>query len=213
MNYIYDILVNFNDTAYEFYDWNVEDEIDHIRKIALFRISSQAFMDLYHNRIILDNNLMGKIKNRCEVFNNKSVEYIPYACLFSSGTEVLGIEFNSSGKSIAKTKLLVDENSEVLEVVTRISETPIQYEIVSQEYHNDFKTRKEEEIEKYIHSEIRKLSKNNVEKLKYLYYECFNEKEENKEKVLKGLKEGLKTEWDRIYPQVYNFFKLTGVRK
>ena len=38
MNYIYDILLNFNDMLYDFYDWNVKDNILHIRKIPLIQI-------------------------------------------------------------------------------------------------------------------------------------------------------------------------------
>jgi len=33
MTYIYDILLNFKDDLYEFYDWNKTDNIIHIRKI------------------------------------------------------------------------------------------------------------------------------------------------------------------------------------
>ena len=35
MNYIYDILINFNENLYDFYDWNLNDQIDHIRKIPV----------------------------------------------------------------------------------------------------------------------------------------------------------------------------------
>ena len=33
MNYIYDILLNFKNKLYDFYDWNINDDITHIRKI------------------------------------------------------------------------------------------------------------------------------------------------------------------------------------
>ena len=47
MNYIYDILVNFKETLYDFYEWNKNDNITHIRKIPLFRINDIFFKDFY----------------------------------------------------------------------------------------------------------------------------------------------------------------------
>ena len=34
MNYIYDILLNFKEDLYDFFDWNYSDDIEHIRKMA-----------------------------------------------------------------------------------------------------------------------------------------------------------------------------------
>ena len=41
MNYIYDLLLNFNENIYEFYDWNKTDNIKHIKKIPIFKIDSK----------------------------------------------------------------------------------------------------------------------------------------------------------------------------
>ena len=43
MNYIYDILLNFQKEFYDFYEWNPDDEIIHIRKIPLFYINNNDF--------------------------------------------------------------------------------------------------------------------------------------------------------------------------
>ena len=40
MTYIYDILLNFKDELIEFYDWNKNDNIIHIRKIPLLKITA-----------------------------------------------------------------------------------------------------------------------------------------------------------------------------
>ena len=46
---------------------------------------------------------------------------------------------------------------------------------------------KEIEIETYVKKEIRNLKKeNNINKLSYLYYECFNKKETNKDKMIEN---------------------------
>ena len=37
MKYIYDIVLNFNEEFFEFYDWNLNDEITHIKKIPIIK--------------------------------------------------------------------------------------------------------------------------------------------------------------------------------
>lgn len=213
MNYIYDILVNFCERPYEFYDWNLDDEIEHIRKIPLFKVSNLALKELKGYQFSIEETLMEKLKYKAEVFERKGVEQIPYACLFSDGMEVVGIEFNNQGVSIAKTKLLIDEEMEVLEVANRLQETDIKYSLIKEEVMEHFKTRKEEEISKYINQELELLEKKQVEKLQYLYYECFNKKENNISKIMKIVKDELSNNFNLIYPQVYEFFKLTDVKK
>ena len=41
MIFIYDILVNFNDKLYDFYEWSENDLIEHIRKIPLIKVKKK----------------------------------------------------------------------------------------------------------------------------------------------------------------------------
>ena len=38
MNYTYDILANFNETYYEFYEWNNKDELTHIKRLPIIKV-------------------------------------------------------------------------------------------------------------------------------------------------------------------------------
>ena len=53
MNYIYDVVLNFQDDLIEFYEWSSEDTIDHIKRIPIFRISSQNLNDLINKNIVI----------------------------------------------------------------------------------------------------------------------------------------------------------------
>ena len=55
MNYIYDILVNFNDgdRLIEFFEWNETDLFEHIKKIPIYRISSKQMQEICNNKICL----------------------------------------------------------------------------------------------------------------------------------------------------------------
>ena len=53
MNYVYDVLLNFNKELYEYYDWNLSDVIIHIRKILLFKVDNKVFNDLKKGNILV----------------------------------------------------------------------------------------------------------------------------------------------------------------
>ena len=214
MNYIYDILINFNEKLYNFYEWDINDEIIHIRKIPLFKIDSKSLFDIKNNKVRMSDDILVRIKDKTEVFTNKNIKNLEYTCLLSDGAEVIGVEFNNEGLSVSKSKLLVDEDYEVVEVCERVNESKINYEILIPECIDEFKTRKESEIDVYIRNEIKRLIQdNNIEKLKYLYYECFNDKANNKGKIINEINLELKKNWHNIAEKLYNFFKLTSINK
>ena len=43
MNYIYDIVLNFNKEYYSFYEWNRKDNIINVKKIPLFLVDNECF--------------------------------------------------------------------------------------------------------------------------------------------------------------------------
>ena len=42
MNYIYDVYLNLNDTLYDFFDWNKNDKLMHIKKIPIIMVSNDV---------------------------------------------------------------------------------------------------------------------------------------------------------------------------
>ena len=212
MNYIYDILINFNENLYDFYDWNLNDQIDHIRKIPVFKTDSEFLYNLKKNDIILNKDFLNKIYNKTEIFTMKSIKTLNYACLFCDGMEVVVI-YILNGKML-KSKLLIDEEEEVVEFSERLKEENITYEIIKENDIIKYKTRKEIEIETYVKKEIRNLKKeNNINKLSYLYYECFNKKETNKDKMIENFDYYLEKDFDFLMNKLYKFFKLLQFNK
>ena len=94
MNYIYDLLLNFNEKIYDFYDWNKTDNIRHIKKIPIFKISSSKMKIIKNNKIYFDKTFLDKIYKKTEEFTIKKNRYINYACLFTDGLEVIGIKYD-----------------------------------------------------------------------------------------------------------------------
>lgn len=214
MNYIYDILLNFNRQLYDFFEWDINDNIVHIRKIPLYKVNTKFLLKIRDNRIKFEQEFLDKIKNKTEVFTNKDVEFLEYAFLLTDGSSVLAIKCNQNGESIGKSMLLVDEDMEVLDVSKKIKETEISFEIMVEERYVPLKTRKEQKMEKYVKDELYKSGKQKAnEKLEYLYFECFGKNECSVETILKQFQLQMKKGNYSMIRKLYDFFKLTSVQK
>lgn len=208
MIYIYDILLNFKDELYDFYDWNKNDNIIHIRKIPLIKIKEKALVNIKNNNVKFDEETLNQIKDKTEIFTPKISKKIEYMTLLSDGNYVIGLQIE--GKKIKKSSLLIDEELDILEDVNNLDFMNINYKIINKGINNELKTRKQRETEKFIKKGINKI-KNDEEKLKYLYYECFDKKEENKEKILHKMLNNINNL--DVNKKIYNFLKLIEVYK
>lgn len=174
MNYIYDIILNFNEQIYDFYEWNKSDNLTHIRKTPLIRVNSKDLYNIENNFVKFSEDLFSRIKSKTEIFSGRTIKNID-SCIFSDGSSVIAVKFKNDKYYFSK--LIIEEELEVIEVTTRMKEMNIEYEIIKKRS-NSLKTRKELEIENYVKRELNKLEKNNEEeKLKYLFFECFGKKE------------------------------------
>lgn len=184
MNYIYDILLNFNDILYDFYDWNINDNILHIRKIPLIQISKKQLNDIKENEVEFDIEFLEKIKNKTEYFVGRNIKILKNACLFTDGMDVIALNIEKHSKC---SSLLIEEELDILEDI-RYRKQEIKYNIIKKRNSLGLKTRKQYEKEKMVLKSLKELkNENNLSKMKYIYYECFNEKENNSEIILKKL--------------------------
>lgn len=200
MNYIYDILLNFHDKLYEFYDWNVDDNIINIRKIPIFLIPHKNLNDIKENEIIFDKSFLEQVKNKTEIFIGRNIKNIKYAFLLTDGFDIIAIKI---GKKINYSSLQIEDELDILEDIN-LKEKEINYYVMSKK-RNILKTRKQIEKENKIINKLKELKKeNNYSKISYLYYECFNEKEKNIDKILNKLNSSL--EDPDIFVKLDDFF-------
>ncbi len=214
MNYIYDILLNFNRQLYDFFEWDINDNIIHIRKIPLYKVGTKLLLTIRDNRIKFEQEFLDKVKNKTEVFTNKDVDFLEYAFLLTDGSSVLALKCNQNGESIGKSMLLVDEDMEVLDVSKKIKEFEFSIEVIAEEKYIPLKTRKEQKMEKYVKDELYKSRKQNAnEKLEYLYFECFGKNEHSIDTILNQFYSQMKRGNYNMLQKLYDFFKLTSVQK
>lgn len=208
MNYVYDILLNFHEKFYDFYDWNVRDLIDHMRKIPIFKISKNVLDDFLNYDIQIENTFLDKIQDKTELFFGRKIKNISYAFLLTDGKKVVGFKLKDSKLLISD--LLLDEEEVALEMVPLLNETKILYSKKNVFHKQNLNTRKEMDLEKKLKQALIYLKNEpNIERLKYIYYECFNQKEEKKEKIIKDLEKKLNEDFTNFSKKLYDLLKLT----
>lgn len=205
MNYIYDIYLNLNETLYDFFDWNKNDKLLHVKKIPIIKVNEETLKDLLSNEIYINEKLLLNIYNKTEIWNINSK--INYCALFSDNNTILAIEFDNKGKSIKKSFLFIDEELEVLEILSKINEKLIDYKILKKD-NNILKTRKQIKEEEFINNELKNMEDS---KLKYIYFECFGKLEKNKKVIKEKLNKISKN--SKIYKNLYDILKLTSTTK
>ena len=198
MNYIYDIFLNFNNYLYDIYEWNKSDNIIHVRKIPLFRVDSKTMSDFINNKIELPLDFLSKIYNKTELFlKNKNIDY---SLLISDGNDVIAFYNNKY------SRLLIEEEREVLEYANAIKCINIDYKIIKNNKKVVFKTRSEIKIKNYINKRIKDLIINkDYDKLNFLYLDCFNENIDNVDKLFIYK---LNKNWDKTYLKLYQLLRL-----
>ena len=157
MSYVYDIFLNFQKEFYDFYDWNSNDEIIHIKKIPIIKINNKDF-NIFRNSIVkFSKNFMCKIYNKTEKFSKSKVYNLEYAFLVSNGMETMGLRLNKKGLNTYKSSLLLDEDEDISDMISDLDNSSIDYKIIKNYKEDCFKTRKEKEIQKVIINKLNSL--------------------------------------------------------
>lgn len=197
MNFIYDIVLNFNKNYYNFFEWNKKDNITNIKKIPLFLVDKDTYEIMKYDNVTVDSNFIEVIRDKTFTFSR--VKLGP-SCLITNGKEVLGLLFKENGMLIKRSSLLLDEEDEVIDEA--IDNDIYKIEIIKHhklkhENVNRIEKEKKEFLIKYINKEKSDIN------LKYLYYDYF-EKEENNINVIKNnLIKEIKDNWNRKFDNFY----------
>lgn len=188
MVYIYDIILNFNDELIEFFEWEDNDNIKYIKKLPLIRVEDSLIKDILENDILFADDFLEQIKNKTIYYDSKRDNY-PVIVL-SNQDIVIAVLLKENDYKYSR--LLLDEEYEVLNIADKLSVTKVDYTVKGKKILNSNLTRKERKIRGILLNEIDYLyNSNKLDKLNYYYYEYFNEINNNKEEVYKRLKNSL----------------------
>ena len=198
MNFIYDIVLNFNKEYYNFFEWNKKDNIINVKKIPLFMVSNSIFNNMKYDIVKVSSDFINMIKDKTYIYSKKDSII---SCLISNGKEVIGIMFDTEGNVIKRSSLLLDEEEEVLDEV--YDENVFNIDIVSVKKRkisniNRMQKDKSNYLLKYIKKE------NNTLNLKYLYYDYFEEEEEDIVKIKDRLNYEITNNYNKKLSKLYD---------
>ncbi len=210
MNYYYDVILNWNDNiGYEFYEWNDTDYLELIKKIPLIRVSHKLFMDVLTNNIEVDPNFLNEIKDKTFLSSKSIIKRISYACLITDNKNVYALEFNELGHIISRSKLLIDDELNVLEASYNLKENNFNYQVLEPIPLN-YGLRQIKEVINLISLELQNLYENKeTAKLKYLYYEYKQEKIDDIEIIYQKIHSALTKEFNPELLKLYYIIKLS----
>ena len=187
MEYIYDIVLNFQKTYYDFYEWNRADKIINIKKIPIYKIDVNDYLNIKKNEVTINRDTLTK-KNK--IF------------LLTSGVEIIGILIDDNGKVLKKSSLIFEESDDILEDKDEIESINIIYTI-DKVNEIELYGRVKSEQKKYIDNYLNNLDKIKDEYLfKYIYYDIFNDEEKNINTIYKKLLALSKNDISKIYTSI-----------
>ena len=186
---VYDILVNFKKNAYEFYEWDKKDDIKNIKAIPVIKVDNKTLLDFTKYSLVVDNDFLKKIENKTEIYAGKITKSIKHACILYNEITSLALVFDDTGKVIGKSKLLFDEEIDLIESNQDKKIEKIEYKIIKKDFYNNMLTRKENYEVMLILKYLDNIFENKKEdEINYLFYECFNKKENDYMKSYLNLK-------------------------
>ena len=198
MNYIYDIVLNFQDNYYQFFEWNRNDKIKNISRIAVYRVSNQDLIDLTYNQIIIDEPFLTELKE----VNKK---YKKIMCLISNENQTIGLLFDQNGTLLKRSSLLFEEETEVNIFSKNLPLTKINYQKnikVEPNYNLRIEIEKKDTLVQYI-----KQTKD-ILTLKYLYYEYFKEECDNYQQIKSSLLNIMEEDWNKQKNNLYQIIHI-----
>lgn len=207
MKYIYDLLLNFQDSerVFEFFEWSDEDSLEQVKRVPLFRISSFDMNSFLSSKVKVDSNFIKQIYKKSFFYNKKKFT----GCLFCDLKRVVAIEFAHDGNVLARSSLLIDEEYDVIVCARKLKLFKVCYQVLENNSLS-FYTRKEEECRKYLLSEIKFLyDEKNVLKFNYLYEELFGIENNTFSERYKKMLDKITLSFDSSCFNLYDIVKLS----
>lgn len=198
MNYIYDIVLNFQDNYYQYFEWSKSDKIKNISKISVYHVEDKDLNNLKYNQIKLNNPFLAQIKE-----DNK--KYKKIMCLVSNKKQAIGLLIDKDGTILKRSSLLFEEEDEVNNYCKTLPIIKVNY-LENKKVLKKNTLRIELERKDNIINYISKL--NDISILKYLYYEYYKKECDNIEIIKISLLKELNKEWNIKQNNLYQLIKL-----
>ena len=169
------IKLNFLTSYVMFYDWLKSDDIKEYSNVSIYRVNNEAINDFMEYNIVL--------RDEISIINKPAI--------FTDTYNSLAIIFDKNGNSVYKSSLLLEDEININEDAINLKLSSFNYDKVSKNGKDD-EIRLIAHIKSTILNELEIIDKEeNSSKLEYFYYELFNKKGVNYNKMINQIKEEL----------------------
>ena len=205
---IEDIMLNFNDYLYEFYEWNKNDQIIHIKNTCAIKVNDQIIDDFIKSKVKVDSVFLDVIKDKTEVYTYTSSYKLNYIVILYNDDIAVAFKFDSNGICTGKSRLLYDEEDEIIKK-SKSNKVSIKYEVLNKINTNIYTTRYERKLINYLSKYFDDLyNEKKYDAIKYYYLECFNNDYKSYDEAYKILKDSIINNKDEIILKIKNIIKL-----
>ena len=184
MTYVNDILLNFHPYYFEFFDWNIADNIIHIKQIPIFSIKQKELDDVMSSDVVFSEHFLKQIKKKTEQFNENGITALNNAALLCTFNKVIAVKLNERGKIVSYSSLLIDEEYSILKEFDGIKKDFIEYKLGKLKEKRINKTRNELKQKKYISNKIKE---SDTAKLEFILYAITNDEIKSRNKIINKL--------------------------
>ncbi len=204
MTYIYDVTLNFNEVLYDFFEWNNNDNLIHVRKIPIFKVSNDTFLNVLTYEVQLSDEILYKIKDKTDTYGKKTKSFT--SCLIRNEDNIIALKFDDNGISKQVSSIIIEEELDILEIRVKLTKSFEYKTLTKRKFLTS--TRYDSLNRTYLQNQINNLSiDNDREKIKYLYFEYFGKYINDEKTALNKLKKEVIK--DNYNNNLKDFFKLS----
>ncbi len=205
MTYIYDVTLNFNEVLYDFFEWNNNDNLIHVRKIPIFKVSNENFLNMLMYEVQLSDDILKKIKDKTDSYGKKTKSFT--SCLIRNEDNIISLKFDDNGISKQVSSIIIEEELDILEIRVKLTKS-FEYKTLNKRKFLT-STRYDSVNRTYLQKQINSLNiDNDREKIKYLYFEYFGKYINDEKTALNKLKKEIIK--DNYNNNLKDFFKLSS---
>lgn len=185
MNYAYDLTINFNKKYIDFYEWNKDDNLEYYVKIPIFKVTDDTYYDMFYNDISINKKFLEIIKNQTEKYSRNGIIKCNNIAIFTDMNNTIVLKFDDNGNVLLKSSISIDEEEEIISFSKMIKYYLLDYKVNNKNKNKRvFITRDELDKKNKIYREINKIYETKeFEKLSYIYYELYGERNKNYDKI------------------------------
>ena len=201
MRYLNDVLLNLDEIAYDFYEWQKNDDIKKYKRIPIIHISNQALRVMLQYRVIISKKWLDKHNFKKPIL------------IFTTRNDNLAIEFREDGKELYRSRLTLEDDLKVCEASISLNQEKISFQKAEKvPILKELRVASREK--QMIEIELKTIeASHNFEKLSYLYYEWFKEIGNTFEDMLDRCKKELTKDYNNSIHEIGSLIRLSYQEK